>query len=985
MNAREYLELVEQLLRVLASQFDPEPETVKQLHQRYCEVIEEVNERLRRCEELLQDGFRSEAIQECERRPNLLEAVAALDFPEAEVWSDYATQFGLPPAPELLVEVAADLNDAYLVNSSLEELMVRYRLLNLARSPLKARLSVLQRIAASDQGNSAWTRDLEVFEKARFQEIHKELAAAIQKKNLAALTRLRRELTSQPWQTPPPQQLMDRLDQAWRRQRKSQARRKLQKLAQALHEAFNASDLETAQTLRRQWHALAEVTELAPEDPLWTEAAPAFQWLEEQDEQELLQQEHQRAVAQLEQLLNSGTSDALQLEQAIYQATKDGFELPEHLAQRAHRRLEAIQRSARRRVRAVVLSVSLVVVLLAGGIGFVVHRQVQARQIEQHANVVKSLLEQGQLLEAQEHLQRLERETPTVFQAPAIRRLQAEVRQKLEDDARRVAELEQLLDAVRRVVQASPHWTNLQQAQKDLRKARSLCKTADETADVLQLQQQVRDVEMRLRQEADSRFSRDLESLVQQEKKLAGDDPAALEELLEQAESLKKRPHVSLELVRQGSALQALIDRLQDRLQAARQWQRRQQALDEITQAVGSVAAYRAALHSYARLFPQDSRSGNFKRLAEQQAACWEAMLSWNDVARVWEQLDVTKANVATARNRLRHLQQLQEQSRRFPILARLHEPLASRVEYLKSVLARYNFQDEPITQTLIRNWFQQPEMRDLSMIQTKDGTRYYMLQKPRLGENAVVIRYWRDPSGENERTKTIPLNQIANPRAGSTFVWESPQASFVPKGVRILAKAGPGTWESAFLQLEAEARKADMDPLITVFFLKAVMETGSRGSTALDQAWKPSRSLIESASLDPTVNWINPRDEQAALERERARKLLAQLPESQQVAQEVQQRLQALRRPLRFARIRWVGWLYRGMDKQWQCGLKETHSRLSGTLAVLDGDSPQRPSRWLPVARLEQNKIHWKLQGSETLLDGMPVYLLLEPETMNP
>ncbi len=51
----------------------------------YAEACAGVNQRLARCQRLLQHGLRSEAIQLAESEPKLLAASAALDFPEREL------------------------------------------------------------------------------------------------------------------------------------------------------------------------------------------------------------------------------------------------------------------------------------------------------------------------------------------------------------------------------------------------------------------------------------------------------------------------------------------------------------------------------------------------------------------------------------------------------------------------------------------------------------------------------------------------------------------------------------------------------------------------------------------------------------------------------------------------------------------------------------------------------------------------------------
>ncbi len=93
-------------------------------------------------------GPRSEAIHLAEEPPNLLDLVAALDLPDAEVWSDFCQTTGLPVPPALQMDRAAQLNDAYAAEQPLEHLLNRHRLLALSRGPVSERLEVIRQLAA---------------------------------------------------------------------------------------------------------------------------------------------------------------------------------------------------------------------------------------------------------------------------------------------------------------------------------------------------------------------------------------------------------------------------------------------------------------------------------------------------------------------------------------------------------------------------------------------------------------------------------------------------------------------------------------------------------------------------------------------------------------------------------------------------------------------------------------------------------------------
>ncbi len=108
----------------------------------YMVACDEVNDRLRKCGELLRKGLRSEAIYLADLEPNLLDAVAALDFPEYDQWKQVASRLGILVPPPLQLDVAADLNEAYALEQPLATLLERHRLLALARAPLVRCLAI---------------------------------------------------------------------------------------------------------------------------------------------------------------------------------------------------------------------------------------------------------------------------------------------------------------------------------------------------------------------------------------------------------------------------------------------------------------------------------------------------------------------------------------------------------------------------------------------------------------------------------------------------------------------------------------------------------------------------------------------------------------------------------------------------------------------------------------------------------------------------
>src|SRR4051812_13705255 len=109
----DYHQIVDQVRGLVQASDQTRNERMEQLAADYASACGEVNQRLGRCQWLLQQGLRSEAIQFAGSEPRLLDAVAVLDFRERAEWDDLVGIYALTAAPKLMVEAAGFLNEAY--------------------------------------------------------------------------------------------------------------------------------------------------------------------------------------------------------------------------------------------------------------------------------------------------------------------------------------------------------------------------------------------------------------------------------------------------------------------------------------------------------------------------------------------------------------------------------------------------------------------------------------------------------------------------------------------------------------------------------------------------------------------------------------------------------------------------------------------------------------------------------------------------------
>lgn len=297
----EIHELLESVRVTLASSMNPEKEQLDRLHGELDSEIRSANKRLRECDALLAEGHRSEAIQLAEQEPNLLEVVSILDFPELAEWNDFVAELGLTVTPQLQIDIATDVNGAYSDDEPLDRLMRKFRLLSLARAPLRSRIDLLRQIAKRDSGTAYWKDDLKSYEQVRIRQIADEAREAIADRKHADIRRLSDEVNKKPWYLKPDRRVVERLEQAMEGVRKWEALQQLNKATQELLAAKDDGDESDVRSLLDKWNTVAQKCDASSDvyQEAKVEITPVTKWLEELDKKS---RESDRFAADLKKL-----------------------------------------------------------------------------------------------------------------------------------------------------------------------------------------------------------------------------------------------------------------------------------------------------------------------------------------------------------------------------------------------------------------------------------------------------------------------------------------------------------------------------------------------------------------------------------------------------------------------------------------------------------------------------------------------------------
>jgi len=975
----DYRRIAEDIQMVLSADADPDDSELAALEEEYAEAVEQVNSRLLQCEQLMEKGHRAEALQQCVIEPNLLDAVATLNFPELEQWSDYVRQFDLPAPPELRLHICDDLNDAFLAEQPLEGLMRANRVHALARSPLPRRIGILRQIAEIDESNPIWDEDLQTFEKARHTQLERDVKQAAKQADLDALSALEQEICEPAWRVQPPSRLKSLVKSEHTRIRAKRSREEMEKLAHELSRAHSEFSVEAGRTARERWNALVAITGIDAGDPLNDLASPVLLWLEEQDIEEQQQYEYETAVSQLEHALDEGAG-RLELDRLYHAAIRNDRELSPVLKTRLSERVLALERAQSRRNRLFIVAGVLGVIVLGAMIAFGVRYEMNRRAIVAAVGSLQSQLDAGQHAQMQKYLDDLKENSPDIYDDAEVRQLEASLVAAVGAEADRRASVQAVVDAVgghfgNPVWDSAPpveqqHWDLVAVATADLEGAQELGPTESEQIELAELKRQIGQKRRSLQRLVDDEFNEDLNVLVERLRD-EGNDMDELKALFVDFQALEQRGRVSRELVAQ---VDPLVAKIRTEMSTYQRRQEEVRRLRRITERTGNVRQFKLELERYINDFPEDSRAADFKRVIEAETALLGDVEAWNDFSRPWSGQDFASIEPRKARQ---FLEQAQAQRDNHPVFA--GPELSSTVEAIAAAIGERLDENGNSIYLQLDELFGDPLVSGLYMVEATNSTRYYSLKPPTVRTDGFVCQYIRDMDAESVGTKLLPKRQVRT----AVGAWKAPQSLFATQARQLLEEIDERGWEATFATMLQQLYTDEaMDPILKLWLLQPIVQTACRGSWFLSDHYQNQLRIIEEGGdeVDFNVNWVDP-DAEAQKEADKvrrdARDVLRKLRTFAVPPDALQQATAELKNPALKRQYRWIGWLHRKLDDSWACSLRPTARRdQDGRLMMIHIPEGSETAKFEQVGELTQEQVSLSPALSASFVQGRPIFL---------
>lgn len=958
--------LIEEIRCVMNSSEVGDIDLFRELAAQYGEWCAMINERLEQCHRLLDRGFVSEAVEETERAPNVLDLAELMDFPETSRWLELIASQGLAAPPTIKLEIAADLNAAFATLDSMTPLLAKYRMAALGRGDLKLRLELIRRLRRLMPSNPGWMDDQKAMETARLKEIAAELD---QQTTLEEIRSLVRELENNDWIAPVASSLLEHARKTLDRLERENAVGLADDLFRELLGAFETEDVDRANAARDRLDALAfDATSQLLSGDAADRVQEAVRWLDGQNEQRERRRRFQSLTAQLERLLDEDAgSDVLE---RVYSAMERlELPIPAVVERRYRARIESTSLEKVRKYR--LMFVSLILILIGSGFGvwYYVRESVHRRLAHEATVQMEKLIEEKNYSGARKVYQQLTRDHPWAASDPEL----AAIKQRLDqrEEADESAEKERLA-AFRAALEKAKHSDPLSPDEASLAKAESLAANHRERQMVEDVRREFQQAQLERKKHLDRQFREDYSKLVKEvrqlEKKLETDAAAVVSKLaVDRLDSDIAALMIASRQVSSELRDQALI--LRRRIASVREeYQIRVHQLEILEQvfsrqAVSSPVAYKNALKDFLQAEPNSVFAPSLRESLEvlELLPCWTKWLEWtsDDLFRI-----PTSASPAWAKRKIEKASELVKSCPDVPFASKYRE----KADLLAALAARHDSEATPLLNELtllLKNSF----FGKSWMILLDNGKKYYLFYEPE--EHPQSVHYVASLNDFSRRETSIPGN--------SRIVYRglSPHRKKLEQIARTVEDGIPPTdWGPRIAQWMHDIHSdPNMDAFVKYLLIRKLATIGSKGSLVLRSSMRTLLQQELSQEL-PDIDWLKDTDDVQQATADIDSKLtalkgvLSELRESPDLRTELDQL-----RELWHARIDWLGVVRRSSSTKGEPELACDGQPDDGQLFVLAGN--RRTTKLDCVGYVSSGTVRWSAESAALLKIGVPVFLV--------
>ena len=936
---------------------------LSELARAYASTCVETNKRLARCQRLLQQGLRTEAIHLAKEPPDLLDSIQSLDFADRPAWLEVVRQYDLAIPPEFDATAIEFLHAAHLEDQPLRDLLRLHRRLALQRAPLTRRLQVLRELGEKDPNSPIWAADVLAFEAARVEQIRREFAEARRIQDVAALGSLNDELAAPTWTGPPPKPLVREVAQSLAHLRSQRRRQDQVDLVGQLQDAFASLDVDKARELRLRWRQMDGQGPRAS-NPLESHVEPVFLWLDERDREDDEENRYHQALADLADSVEAPTR-RLDLEGSREALLQSGRGVPEDLERRYQERIAEHSRKSRRKARGLIATGALVLTVgLLAGVVVRRNRSIDAEAIEVAARIDEEA-KAGRLVEARDVFAKRSKDHPQILGHRELEGAVGRLAALEAAEARRAREFEAIFERARSapVAEGEP---------EALAEARRVASTEGELARVAELGarrlEAHRAATARMDSEAAPRLA-SLDQTISGLKSLLGSREARdqLRDSLREAQA--NLGSLKAQVDRSGLETRRVFEEISsraDKIRAELDLQDLEQGSEkDVTRAMAGLLddpePFARALAESIEKVPNSPRSADFRRVLGEKAG-WTNALAWSGFARRSKLAPNGAERSSEASSRLAELEKILGSAGPIPDRALIEELR----DHFRAISLRSEGEENLRKQ--VNELFDQHVIGHVFLTIVSEGRiekAYYSKEPYDPTKRMLVVL---DGYDKNSSHAEYPQNNIISPPN-----LEAPQSKLAATlKASLAARKDLEGWDAMMLGfMKSVATYDGIDPILKFVMIRRLARIAVQGSRPLAVGMDPLQKLIENPGLADNLLWMKPTDDAANLARRRADELVKQFAATWP---EVIARTEAAHRALagKYARVPHpVGWLVK--EASWACRtIPGPVLPASGELCIL---STTTPADWEPVGTIREQACVFSPQKFGRLVEGGLVF----------
>lgn len=946
----------------ILSEAEADRAKVIELAGRYSAYARLANVRIRRASDWISKGLRSEAVQHVEVAPNVMEIASALELGfEKRRWQQLCWDCGINDLESVSVDLAREINGAYVKHLELEPQLTKYRLLCIAGSTVADRMRALIPIAKADPENNSWREQLIDLEKARLHEILRETSAAAARNEVAKLQELLAEVSKPGWITEPPSPLRRKLQDEVRRLKAKHDSSRFADLALQLQQGLAAMDSAGVRTAVRDWEAVAAAGQARPSDDEMAVMDQARAWLAAQDANLRRQEANAQMLAEFEKAIED-RAPYVELERLHDRLVQADASLNQTLLRRYNTYVSECKQERKHRQQLKTIVAVGVLLLAAAGLAW---KAIDASR-EQEITSKLAMLDQAASSTNINDLKRLlEKEidgwNERVLADSRIQSKIAVIRARIADDDSRARRFAGFITEIKAASGTDEHvWSVLVDAEK-------LALSPDDRATLAEQRRRLERGKQNAQAEIDDPFETQSDELFKKFRLLDREDPKLRDELkkiLDQFDRLfLVHPQVSTAVRKRGQDNRNAVDReLNELLAKDRNDRNERELLAKIPAPASSVQEFLKRLKTYRDEFPDYAPAKKFENTLELE----KDLAHIDSLARTIVSWGKT-LHVATQDEAAKRLKLLEDASGFLP-----KDAVSRYSEYLRKVIdADADARDQRIKE--MRAQLEDAWRRDLQWIANIDGVRYYT-------RNGQV-----EPATEGHVHLTRRLASIQDLIEPDRKL---NKALFVPaKGAKLqpvfagyvkaveadLTKHDQDKLSIELLYLrfaKAAADQLDIDPIPRLASIKRDLEAYTQVAWPVSASVQTFLKDIKGlTALDTNVDWINVEDANVKAARVEAQAALAKCPDLAKVESDAVEEIAALARSLAPPLLAGLVW-----DAEDGKELTVRTWQQQGTALV----AKRTPTglTFVPVAEVDAKSANVKWLGDDRPQLGTPVFV---------